>query len=88
MQLAVAPAELFHELPHFPRQLGFRAQALLQPFADRVADRARCLVIDLVEIADVLCSLLHVDSLDGFRFAGHATFKCKVQVQGSGARFK
>jgi hypothetical protein len=38
MQLAVVSAQLIEELPQWLRKLGFRAQTLLQPFADGVAD--------------------------------------------------
>jgi len=84
MQFGVAPAQLIEELSQRLRQLGLRPHVLLQPFADGIADRARCLVIDLFEIADILGSLLHFDSLDGFRFAGLARFDCVAGPSHSG----
>jgi hypothetical protein len=46
MELAVAPAQLIHQILQMGRQRGFRAHALLQPFADALADGSGCLVID------------------------------------------
>ena len=49
--VVVAPAQFVHQLLQMGRQLGFRAHALLQPFADGIADRSRRPVIDLLEIS-------------------------------------
>src|SRR6266508_1299137 len=57
MQLVVAAAQLIDELAQSRRQFGVGAQALLQPFADGVADRHAGLVIVLFEI--VVDSALH-----------------------------
>src|SRR5258705_362481 len=64
MHLAVAPSQLVDQLPQRLRQLGFRAQALLQPVADGIADRAGCLVIDWFVIAAILS--IHGWSLGAF----------------------
>ena len=49
MQFVVAAAQFVDELAQTRRQFSLGAQALLQPFADGVADRHACLVIDLFE---------------------------------------
>ena len=51
MQFVVAAAQFVDELAQTRRQVSIGAQALLQPFADSVADRYACLVIDLFDIA-------------------------------------
>ena len=43
----LAPAELVQQIRQMRRQIGFDwAQILLQPFADSVANRPACLVVD------------------------------------------
>ena len=51
MQLVVAAAQLINELAQTRRKFALGAQVLLQPFADGVADRHACPVIDLFDIA-------------------------------------
>jgi hypothetical protein len=46
MQLALVSAQLVEQLSQGPRQLGVRAYASLQPFANGIADRSGRLVID------------------------------------------
>jgi hypothetical protein len=57
MQLVVAATQFIDKLAQTRRQVGIGAQALLQPFADGVADRHACLVIDLFEI--IVDSCIH-----------------------------
>jgi hypothetical protein len=51
MQVAVAPSQFIHQLSQPGRQFGFGADALLQPFADGVADGPAGPVIELLVIA-------------------------------------
>jgi len=70
MQVVVAPAQFIHQLSQPGRQLGFGADALLQPFADRIADGLAGPVIELFEIA--IESGIHDNSLDEFHLAAVA----------------
>ena len=72
-QVVIALAQFIHELSQPGRQLGFGAEALLQSFADRIADGPAGPVIDLFEIAVDLG--IHDDSLDEFHLAGAARFE-------------
>jgi hypothetical protein len=47
MPVAIAPEQFIHQLLQPGCELGLRTQALLQPFADGIADRSRSPVVDL-----------------------------------------
>ena len=49
MQFVVVAAQFVDELAQTRRKFGLGAQASLQPFADGVADRHACPVIDLFD---------------------------------------
>ena len=68
MQVVVAPAQFIHQLSQPGRQLGFGADALLQPFADRIADGLAGPVIELD-------SGIHDNFLDEFHLAAVARFE-------------
>jgi hypothetical protein len=70
MPFIVAAVQLIDELAQTRRQFGLGVQALLQPFADGVADRHACPVIDLFYI--VIDSTIHRRSLDQFHLAALA----------------
>ncbi|MCA6107370.1 hypothetical protein J6497_08875 [Bradyrhizobium sp. CNPSo 4026] len=63
----LAPAHLVQQLLQLRGQRCFRAQALLQPFADRVANRPAGLVIEQLKIS--VASAIHDQSLGEFRLA-------------------
>ena len=78
MQFVVTAAQFFDELPQARRQFGAGAQALLQPFADGVADRYTRLVIDLFEI--VIASI-HWQPLTSSNLAALARLECQFMGQ-------
>ena len=53
MHFVVAPAQFVDEFAQPRREIVLGVQALLQPFADGVADRYACFMIDLFDIAVV-----------------------------------
>jgi hypothetical protein len=63
----LAPAHLVQQMLQMRGQRFLRAQALLQPFADRVADGPAGLVIEQLKIS--VASAIHDLSLDEFRLA-------------------
>ncbi len=54
MQVVVTLAQFIHQFAQPLRQPGFRAQVLMQPLADGIADGAGRPVIDLFVIAIIL----------------------------------
>ncbi|WP_210161480.1 hypothetical protein, partial [Bradyrhizobium genomosp. III] len=50
MRVAVALPQLFHELLEMGRELGFGTQALLEPFAHRIANRTAGPPVDLLTV--------------------------------------
>jgi hypothetical protein len=63
----LAPAHLVQQMLQMRGQRLFRAQALLQPFADRVANGPAGLVIEQLKIS--VASAIHDQSLGEFRLA-------------------
>jgi hypothetical protein len=73
IQVVVAPAKFIHQLSQPGRQLGFGANALLQPFADRIADGLAGSVIEWFDIA--VDPGIHDNFLDEFHLAAVARFE-------------
>ena len=64
MPVVIAPTQFVHQFPQPGRQLGFGAEAPLQPFADRIADRPAGPTINLFDI--VVGLGVHGNSLRSF----------------------